>query len=256
MEPDAAADDAGVDVPTVPVDEDAAQPEPEPEAGVRDVAAPDAAGKGFCATRSPKPKFCDDFDDGDLDDDWTIQTVLNGAPILDTSSATSIPASFAVETLPIGSNQSAHVHLRAAVDGAPTGHVILAFDLMLATTSYTKGTIAIATLDVSQDHFFTLYLRDGDPDAPAAALEETNGATRTRHVLSKLPPALTWTRATIDIDIGGATATVLWGNEKVLDNAPIAAGLADEPTIRVGAVYVYGPADPFEARFDDVTLDF
>ena len=234
--------------------EDAAPP---PRGGGDAGAPPDAAAKGFCATRTPAPRFCDDFDDGDLDDDWTVGTVLNGEPILDTSSATSVPASFAVETLPLGGTESAHVHLRATAGGAPTGHVILAFEMMLATATFTQGTIAIATLDVSQNHFFTLYLRDGDPDAPAATLEETDeAATTTRHVLSKLPPANTWTHVTIDIDVGAAKANVLWGNEKVLDDAPIIAAPASDPTIRVGAVYVYGPADPFEARFDDVTLDF
>lgn len=228
-----------------------------PPADAGSDARPDASAKGFCATRSPAPRFCDDFDDGELDDDWAIETVLNGEPILDTSSATSVPASFAVETLPLGKDDSAHVHLRATVNGAPAGHVVLAFDMMLATATYTKGTIAVATLDVSQNHFFTLYLRDGDLDAPAATLEETDEtATTKRNVLSKLPPPFTWTRATIDIDVGGAKASVLWDGEKVLDQAPITAGVASDPTIRVGAVYVYGPADPFEARFDGVTLDF
>ena len=220
-------------------------------------ARPDSAAKGFCATRSPGPRFCDDFDDGDLGDDWAVQTVVNGEPILDTSSATSVPASFAIETAPLSTNESAHVHLRATTDGAPTGHVVLAFEMMIATASFTKGTIAVATLDVSPNHFFTLYLRDGDPDAPGPTLEETDGAAATtRHVLSKLPPAGVWTRATIDIDIAGATASVLWDDDKVLDEAPITAAPASDPTIRVGAVYVFGPADPFEARFDDVTLDF
>ncbi len=251
------AAEAGPDPDAAPavVLDDASPPDAEADAGSTD-AAIDAPAKGFCASRSPAPRFCDDFDDADLDDDWTVQTVLNGAPILDTSAATSLPASFGVETIAIDSDESAHVHLRANVAGTPTGHVVLAFEMMLATATYTRGTIAIATLDVSPDHFFTLYLRDADPDAPAPVLEETSGATTTRHVLSKLPPAVVWTRVTIDVDVAGAKASVLWGNEKVLDQAAIAAGPASAPRIRVGAVYVYGPADPFEARFDDVTLDF
>ena len=38
--------------------------------------------------------------------------------------------------------------------------------------------------------------------------------------------------------------------------APGAGGAADDPTIRVGLMYVYGPQDPFEARIDDVLLEY
>jgi hypothetical protein len=250
---DAASDagDAGIDSPSSP-EEDAG---PSPADGGRDAAREASAGS-FCATRTPQPKFCDDFDDGELEGDWDSTTILNGEPALDTSVATSLPASLVVGTLPLVDGESAHAHLRTTATGAPTGHVVLSFELMLATATYTKGVVAIATLDVSSNHFFTLYLRDGDADSPAATLEEIAPASTTRHVLTKLPPANVWTRATIDIDLANAKASVLWGAEKALDQAPIAAGAAEDPTVRIGAVYVYGPADAFEARFDDVTLDF
>jgi len=246
-----AAPDAGDDGEVV--DEDAGRPIPA-EAGTD--AKADAAAKSFCATRSPKPKFCDDFDDGDLDDDWDVLTVVNGDADLDPFSATSAPASFAVATLPVTSMQSAHVHLRTTVTGTATGHVVLAFDMMLASTTFTRGVVAVARLDVSSDHFFTLYLRDGDLDAPAATLEEISPGGTTRHLLSTLPPANEWTHVTIDVALDAAKATVLWGTNKALDQAPIAAGTAKDPTIRLGAVYIYGPAASVEARFDDVTLDF
>ncbi len=162
----------------------------------------------------------------------------SGDADLDPSSATSVPASVAVATLPVTSMQSAHVHLRATATGTATSHVILAFDMMLATTTFTQGVVASARLDVSSDHFFTLYLRDSDPDAPAATLEEISPGGTTRHVLSKLPPANEWTHVTIDVALDAAKATVLWGTDKALDQAPIAAGTAKDPTIRIGAVYI------------------
>jgi hypothetical protein len=126
---------------------------------------------------------------------------------------------------------------------------------MLATTTFTKGALAIATLDVSQNHFFTLFLRDRDANAPTATLEEVGPNTTTRHVLSKLPASNVWTRVTIDIDLAGSKATVLFGADKVLDGAAIMTAPSKDPTIRLGAVYIYGPADAFEARFDDVLLE-
>jgi hypothetical protein len=247
--------------PPVPVEDasDEGGTAPPVDAGVpvedaRDARA-DAPSAGFCASRSPAPKFCDDFDDDDLEDDWAVLTAQGGEAVLDPSVAVSPPASLAVGTAGLGAMQNANVHLRATANGAPTGHVVLAFEMMLATTAYTQGAIAVATLDVSSSHFFTLYLRDGDTDAPAATLEEITQSGTTRHVLSKLPGAGVWTHVTIDVDIGGAKASVSWGNEKVLD-ATTTPGPAQDPTIRIGAVYVNGPAAPFEARFDDVTLDF
>ncbi|MCW5833734.1 MAG: hypothetical protein KIS78_15125 [Labilithrix sp.] len=225
-----------------------------PDAGAD--AKPSDPPKTFCATRTPAPRFCDDFDDGDLRDDWSVLTVLNGEADLDPTTSTSAPASFVVGTAPIGGTQSAHVHLRTTAGGAPTGHVVFSFDVLLEAVTFTQGVVAIATLDVAANHSFTLYLRDGDADAPAATLEENSPGSATRHVLSALPAAGAWTRATIDVDLPAATATVLWGTETALDAAPILAGAAKDPTIRVGAVYVYGPAASFGAHFDNVTLDF
>ena len=58
------------------------------------------------------------------------------------------------------------------------------------------------------------------------------------------------------IDFGKKTATVTFDATKVLDGATIQTATGKEATIRIGAAYVDGPADPFEARFDDVVLDF
>ena len=251
-----AVTDAGVDAgPETGSEVPDAAPPKEADAGAD--AAPDApVTKGFCASLAAKPRFCDDFDDADLKNNWDVATIVNGDGDLDPTDATSPPASFAVETAPLGNGQAANVHLRATATGAPTGHVKLTFSVRLATTTFTQGVVAIATLDVSQTHFFTLYLRDGDPTAPAATLEETTASGTTRHLLTKVPPANTWTRATIDLDLGASKASVFWGADEALDAVAITPGPALDPTIRIGAVYVFGPADAVSARFDDVVLDF
>ncbi len=223
-----------------------------PEAG-RDARPPP---RTYCATLAPAPRFCDDFDDGELADDWTALTAVNGEADLDPTTSTSAPASFVLGTAPIGTDESAHVHLRTTASGTPKGHVVLSFDVLLDAVTFTQGVVAIATLDVAANHFFTLYLRDGDADAPAATLEETAPDRTTRHVLSSLPTPGTWTRATLDIDLAAAKATVRWGAQTALDGAPIVDAPAKDPTVRVGAVYVYGPAASFGAHFDNVTLDF
>jgi hypothetical protein len=147
------------------------------------------------------------------------------------------------------------VLLRKTVLGDVT-HAKLSFSAFFPTVTLTQGAIAIATLDVSLNHFFTLNLRDQDPTAPAASLEEYANGTLTRHVLTRLPPAGVWTRVVIDLDFGAGKANVSFDAQKALDGEPITALAGTEGTIRVGGVYVEGPADVFEARFDDVVLDF
>ena len=210
----------------------------------------------YCAGLVPKPKFCDDFDDGDLTADWDQSTVLAPSVIdLDDALYTSAPLSFFVGAKVVAQGSSGNASLRKTVLGN-VSHVSLAFSARYTTTTIATGLVAIATLDVSLNHYFTLYLRDGDAVAPAAVLEEQAAGVMTRHVLKKLPPAATWTRVVIDLDLVAGRANVSFGAQKALDAEPITALVGTEATIRVGAVYVYGPTDPFEARIDDVVLDF
>lgn len=219
----------------------------------KDVVVP---ASGYCAGLVPKPKFCDDFDDFDLTNDWDQPTAVAPTVIdLDDAVFTSAPLSFYVYAPSVAMGLIGNASLRKTVFGS-VSHVNLAFSARLTTTAITKGLIAIATLDVSLNHFFTLYLRDGDPDAPAAVLEEQVNGTLVRHLLTRLPPAATWTRIVIDLDFATGKANVSFGGQKALDAEPITALVGTEATVRVGAIYVYGPTDPFEARFDDVVVDF
>lgn len=214
--------------------------------------------QGYCARLTPKPKFCDDFDDGDLTNNWDQVTVINGNSEIDLDplSYTSPPASFAVgsRTL-IGVNELGHASLRSTVVGS-VSHPKLSFSAFYPIVALTKGVVAIATLDVSNNHFFTLYLRDGDMTSPGPALEESNNGVTTRHPLTKLPPAGVWTRIIIDLDFVAGVANVSFGADKALDAEPIAAVPGTEATIRIGAVYVFSPTDAFSAGYDDVVLDF
>jgi hypothetical protein len=196
--------------------------------------------------------FGDDFEDGDLEDDWDVTNVCIGC------SAEIDQGAFLAKTKSIVSQETAFAHLRTTVMGAPS-RVRLSFDASFPSVTLTKGSLAIATVDVSASHFFSLYLRDtdmDDMDAPAASLDEQGGPSPKRHLLTGLPPATTKARVVIDIDLGAGTANVSWGGNVVLANEPIGKSIAEDPTVRVGLIYVYGPQDPFEARFDDVLLEY
>ncbi len=246
-------------------DVDGAQPlgdaaEPDLDAGAdtqadakKDVVSPP---NGYCGKLVPKPKFCDDFDDTVLLNDWSANAVLSGTIDLDEARSTSPPSSFIAQTnalTVVGS--SANASIRKTIVPATVGHAKLSFSAFFPTVTFTKGIIAIATVDVSSNHYFTLNLRDQDA-VPAASLEEFASGTLTRHVLTKLPPAGAWTRVTIDLNFTTGKADVTFDADKALDAAPIMAVPGTEATIRIGAVYMEGPADAFTANFDDVVLDF
>jgi hypothetical protein len=228
-----------------------------------DASAPDVAdarkdvldaGPPFCASLVPKPKFCDDFDDQNLTDDWTSSAAAPASIFeLDETTATSAPASFhfgAREAVAAAAN---NVLLRTTMFGAVT-HGKLAFSTLLPTVTFAKGAIAIAQFYVNLDDVFTLYLRSPNGAAPAAELEEYVGGVTTAHPLTKLPPLGVWTRVAIDLDLANGKATVMFDAVKALD-ATIAVGAGSEATVRIGAI-VDGPADAFEGHIDDVVVDF
>lgn len=238
---------------------DAAAPDAPAEAAADATVVPPKPDGGSppCASIVPKPVFCDDFDDGDLKDDWEVLNVSAGSSAtLDTTGYASPPASFAAQTKAVVAQDAAFAHVRTTVTGTPS-RVRLAFSAYFPRTTLDKGMLAIATVDVSQSHFFTLFLRDGDPDAPGPTLEESVPGTTTRHVLGSPPPANAWTRIVVDLDLAAGKASVTWDATKALDGAAIATTpTAVDPTIRIGALYVYGPQDAFEARFDDVLVEY
>jgi hypothetical protein len=233
------------------------EPDPTEEGGAdggRMDAAPDGPiFTGYCATVSPKPRFCDSFDDGVLANGWDQQTVLNGQLTLETGMFRSGPASLAVDTGMLMMMENANVSLRTTVGGAGN-RVRFAVSVYFSQVTFAQGVFGFATVDVSATHYFNLWLRDLNA-TPAAVLEELDGATVTRNVLTSLPAAQIWSRLEVDLDLAGGTGTLKWDGATAWSGA-IAAKPALDPTIRIGAVYVNGPAPAFSALYDDLVLDF
>lgn len=240
----------------------ASLPEPDPDGSFPDgdggTDATDAVvkpGGRFCTKLAPAPRFCDDFDDGDLTNDWTQSAVAPGALFeLDTSSSTSAPASFHLISSATSVAGSNNVLLRTTMFGA-VKHGTLSFSVFLPSLTFTKGAIAIAQFYVNLDDVYTLYLRGPDDAANLPMLEAFVAGVTTRHMLTRLPPVGVWTRVALDLDLAAGKASVSFGADKALDAAPISVLMGTEATVRIGAL-IDGPADPFEARFDDVTVDY
>lgn len=258
----ACSDDAANEAPdggTAP-EEDAAAPEDAgvpPAADASEAAAPQGdGGPGFCASLPSQPRFCDDFDDGELEDDWTV---VNATPPTDTNvdlalDARSAPYAFFGEVDPQPAGGFANASVRKTVPGAFTRGK-LSFAVKLPSLDVGLGDVSIATFDVAGDHFFTLHLRDVDLATPGPSLEESH-PSGTKHIaLSALPPAGAWTRIVVDLDLAAGKASVDFGGTKVLDGAAIAAEPGTAAVVRVGAVYVEGPTNVFRVLVDDVVYD-
>lgn len=209
----------------------------------------------FCIGLVPAPKFCDDFDDGDLTNGWTQFAAQPGSVFeLDASTSTSAPASFHLIAMPEMAAASNNVLLRTTMFGA-VNHGKLAFSTLLPSVTFTKGTIAIARFHITLDDNYTLFLRGPDATGNIATLQETVGGVTTEHMLTTLPPIGVWTRVTIDLDLMNGKASVSFGAQKALDAVAITPIAGTEATVRIGAI-IDGPSDKFEAHFDDVVVDF
>jgi hypothetical protein len=251
-DPPSQGPDAAIVVPA----EDGAAPAPEAGADAAD-AGSDVVSPGgrYCTKLTPVPRFCDDFDDGDLTNDWTQFVAPAGSVFeLDPSSSSSAPASFHVIAQATAAAAANNVLLRSTMFGT-VKHAKLAFALLMPSVTFTKGAVAIAQFYVNLDDVYTLYLRGPDDAANIPMLEAFVGGVTTRHMLATLPPVGAWTRVAIDLDLAGGKASVSFGAAKALDAAPISVLTGTEATVRIGAI-VDGPADAVEARFDDVVIDY
>jgi hypothetical protein len=248
----APADDAGPDhAPPAPGDagSDAAKD-----------AGPDGAadaGPAFCSTLVPKPKFCDDFDDGDLTDDWDQEVTLPGvsAIALDAADHTSGTGSLRGLVNAVPNGEGGFASLRTTVPGTPT-HLVFSYAVRPKQTAIATGAVSIGGIDLTLDRVLTLYLRDEDPAGAKPSVKEISGGSLVYHPIPKVPAADVWTRITFDVDAAAGTLTLLYDAETILDAVAIAPGPIEDPTPRIGATYVFGPTDPFEIHVDDVVLDF
>lgn len=238
----AAPVDAGVDDASANVGPDAL------DAG-RDVGPPKDAG-AFCATLSPKPTFCDDFDGLDVPQVWDQRLAVAGSSVArDGAEVTSGSLALLATSKTTSTGEPVTALVRKTIAGTPST-VRFAFAMRPEAVQPTLGVLWYATLDLSTAHLFTFYLRD--PSGGPALVEQAAGGIEVRTPLP-LPPKDAWTRVAIDADLVAKTLTVRYDGAAVIDAVPIVAGVQD-PTIRLG-VLGNGPAAAYAVRFDDVVLD-
>ena len=179
------------------------------------------AGPSYCDFLDVKPAFCDDFDHGAVGATWDAVVVIKpGTATLDDTVSTSAPNSLLITTPLVQDTSYGTVLLRKTVtNAAAVTHARLAFSFNPTSMTSATGSLAIATLDLSMGHLFTLYLRD-QSTTPGPSLVETQ-ASDTRFALTGVPAVGAWTRVILDLDVTNAKANVYFGSAHVLTDAVI-----------------------------------
>jgi hypothetical protein len=212
-----------------------------------------SAALGFCASQTPTPTLCADFDNG-IGTVWNNQQTNGGAYALDTAAGASPPASLAVSLDALAtSSTTARVDIEA--DRVANGSHVNASAAMRVDDA---GMVEIVMLefdidDGTTDHGIELVYR---PSPGLAYIEDTlgpsggNSTSFAYYQLVSVPPGdwHTWS-----LDLTSTLLVVTLDGAQVLSMAP-AASIAGNTSMQIGAVYLTGPSMPAQLHFDNVVL--
>jgi hypothetical protein len=236
----------------------------EVEAALPDGGAPDVGGgdvgpappdAGFCASLSPQPSFCDDFDEGQsIDTGWSATDVWQGSFISVDGTYYSQPNSFLSQIFAASSPGSARLR-----EDLPTtaSHVHMEFELLipqLATGSFEICTLHEPVADGTTYGVFYKY-QNGDLLLYVRTLTDDGGQAEFTGKLGQPPTG--WLHVEIDTDVSPSATVVVKHGGAIVLNAPNLNTSTDTRAslfVELG-YYSFNPADAL-AHFDNVVIDW
>jgi len=245
--------------------------------GVPDASPADAAGEGggdggteggdsgrWCASLSPAPLFCDDFDDQGPFTRWTDQYVRSGGTVArDGTAFRSAPNALLTLSPSSIDPSSAFVYLSTA-DTKSKVHV--AYDMRIDSRDPTTGYAEVNELRFDTPGLaFAIYLRVfNDPNTSTTVVSEAylpDGGVPSHEVaLAGNPRFDGWRRVGVDIDLASTPHTVA-----VTLDGKAAGTVTLEPSLyapgpvrmQLGIAYTGHPTtSTWAIRYDDVTIDW
>lgn len=230
--------------------------------GGGDAGAADASDGGpFCATRTPAPTFCADFDEGrPLSSDWgSVQDGPPGALVIDSNAGTSAPASLraSVPAVTTGAQSLEYVARAFTV----TKRLAIELDVRADTLGSTTGQVTILAIfahdgakmvDRSLIHYVT---------SQTAQIEEEEAPPFQSwpHALPHAPPVGEWVHYELRIDLanGGAVLTMKIASVTVLDAVSLGqAWSAGEYRVAFGLSYINNDAGaPWSFHYDNIAVN-
>jgi hypothetical protein len=214
----------------------------------------------FCATVSPTPLLCADFDEGSLIAGWdTVRPFDGGVLVLDDKLAASPPGS-ARATLPalaLSPPACAYEYLGGDYT-LHYGHLTFSFDVRLGDVDGGNSTLStIGELTVTSAPLADAFLMILSPtDSQLFDQITVDGGQRVENIyhFPLLAPAI-WHHLELAVDLPPATFTFRW-NGQLVASGPLRQTLS-APGTSIGVRLGFRCADvgPNEVRFDNVTLD-
>jgi hypothetical protein len=227
------------------------------ETGVVDAGNADAANVKFCASLTPKPTFCVDFDEGEPAS--TGFDEMSGTVSLDTRFAFSPPSSLLASNLDGGGGAKAASWLARTI---PSGATAQRVSFMIRLGDDDGGALPGSPFAI----VLRLVAGDCQLDLDVAALgtgyldvvhhfPDDGGATDERATLLRRPAPGQWTKIELrltapppgnlraELDIGGAAAI-----DPITTSCP---GLSASPRLFIGPLY----SNDAVVRYDDVVFD-
>jgi hypothetical protein len=223
------------------------------------------AASPFCASLSPAPAFCDDFDEGTaLAADWSYFSIAPpdaGTVAVDTGAYVSPPASLAAQIgagtangnglvaqlnkqFVASSSSSAHLEYRLRIDAVDSVE-----NELFSQLAFKGGAATPYILDV--------YLGQG------AVLEEEipgdGGVTFKEHPLATQPTVGVWSLLTLDVDFVNVTVKLTIDGTVAFEGGLDPGYNAGTPLLTIGVGYYAGPPRTVSGgagHFDNVVLDF
>lgn len=250
-----AGDAAVVDAPPGDADSDASPRDASAEAAID--------GGRFCATLTPKPSFCDDFDDEGPFSLWTTPVIgAGGSVVRDRTRAVSAPNSLL--TTSAASASSVPALLRLA---SPTlvHRVRIAYDVRVEArdpqTAYAEVSYIRFGPGSIRKHAFYIRLFAGPTSFAAEAYLGDGGVSANNFNPINNPTFSDWMRVGVDYDLRDASASRV----SVTINGANAGATALDPnlyapdfaSVEVGVGYSGHPSSAgWQLRYDNVTVDW
>ncbi len=263
--PEGAPEDA-----SPPLDSPAEAPPPEdagtggpPESGPDVVTA-------FCATRSPQPLLCADFDEGSYTPGWSFFHTTQGSIALDGAEFRSSPAAMIVQS-DVASSGAVDVtaYKTLTVTGPTTFSGTIDLDVRVDKSDGAGGVAVLAQFGLVDgggggDYFVQLVVLPGAGGALGCNVNEVffDGVTTTspvQHPLSQSIALGTWKHVTFTMAApyaGGAGEFTMSFDGTQVGSAPISVPVTNfTQTFGVGLPYVLTPSNGWTAVFDNVIFD-
>lgn len=218
----------------------------------------DARPSRYCEQLSPKPKFCDDFDDVALGAWTATETNAGGTVTRDSTNARSAPNALVTMT-PGAAIQQARVRYR--ITAPKVVHVAYDIRVDVRGTYVELGYVRFVTGASMRSQ---VYLRARGLPSPAAVTTEaplSDGGLAVHDVsLAGMPTFADWTRVAIDIDVAATPPSLTVSINGTIAGSQVLEASRYYPTdfvdVEVGTGYTDKASTEWRVRYDNATIDW